>query len=116
MIKPRNTFVLVRLILKPEEQVGKIVVPTGQDEYTEGEILAVGEGIIDAAGGQSGTHDLKVGQRVLVRHRRKMERPSQVGNGTVVGYVSEGLRLRASDAEGDVYLFGQENLLAIVGE
>lgn len=114
-VQPRNTFVLVRLFLKSEEQVGNIVVPTGEHEYCEAEVLAVGPAPVQAAGGVSDTFDLEPGARVLVKHKKKIQRPSQVGDRPITAYMDEGLRLQhQDDADGDVYLFDQFNILAVL--
>lgn len=117
MFQPRNTFVLLRLKLKPDEQVGKLIVPTGDKKYTEAEVVAVGPGVIDAEGGRSENHDLEVGQRVLVKHKRVLQRPGAAG-GTQEVLLDDGLKLsdrEQDDKEGDLYLFDQANIIAIVG-
>jgi len=110
---PRNTLILLRLKLKAEERVGELIVPAGNEEYAEAEVLAVGPGNIMSAGGQSETFDLKPGQRVLVKHKKKMQRPAQVG-GVQTTYMPEGIPLKPKDGE-DLWLFEQGNILAIVG-
>lgn len=114
MLQPRNSFVVVRLVLKPEERRGQIVVPTGQDEYAEGEIVAVGPGSVSAAGGVSETHDLKAGQRVLVKHKRRQSRPDAVG-GMAHRFVDEGLKLKPEQGD-DLYLFEEQNIIAVVAQ
>ena len=115
VFKPRNTFVLVRLDLNAEDHVGHITVPTGQDEYTQGEVLAVGPDFPQAEGGLPSTHDLEPGQRVLVKHKRKVQRPSSMGGPPIAALMDEGLPLRPADNEdGDLFLFEQSNILAIV--
>lgn len=112
-IKPRNTLVLVKLILKPEEKVGLISVPTADKEYAEGEVISVGDGLVAAEGGQSETRDLKPGQRVLVKHQRKHQRPGQMGVQTA--FTDEGLKLRYEGDQNTEYrLFEQNNILAIL--
>lgn len=109
-IVPRNTLVLVRLFKKAEEQRGKIVVPTGQQEYCEAEVLDVGPGNVSAEGGRSETFDLKPGQRVLVQHQQKVAGP----DGVVRGYRPQGLPLKHKDGGGELFLFEQTAILAIV--
>ena len=112
MFTPRNTLVLVRAFFKPEERRGNLVVPTGQDEYVEGEVLEVGPGNVQASGGRSETFDLCPGQRVLVKHKTKMQGP----NGQY-RFRDDGLRLKdQDDKEGDLYLFEQNNILAVVAQ
>lgn len=110
MFQPRNSLVLVRLFKKPDEQVGKLVVPTGNSDYSEAEIVAVGPDFPQAEGGVSGTSDITPGQRVFVKTHR------QVGPGR---RMEEGLRLRPKDQtvgdEGELWLFEQTNIIAIVG-
>jgi co-chaperonin GroES (HSP10) len=69
MIQPRNTLVVLRLITKSTRRVGQITVPTGNDLYTEAEVMAVGPGNVSAAGGRSETFDLAVGQLVFLKHK-----------------------------------------------
>lgn len=115
MLQPRNSFVLVKIVMKPEERRGQLIVPTGQDEYAEGEIVAVGPGMISAAGGVSETFDLKVGQRVLVKHKVKYSHPDP---NSVTGfshrYKDDGLKLKPTTAGDDLYLFEQTGIIAII--
>lgn len=69
MILPRNTLVLVRMIDEPIKKVGAIIVTTNAEMYAEAEVLAVGPGNINSVGARIETHDLQVGQRVLVKHQ-----------------------------------------------
>lgn len=118
-MKPRNTLVLVRVFLKPEEQVGQITVPTNQNEYAEGEVVAVGPGSLSAQGGRPETFDLQPGQRVLVKHKRRIQRPSSMGAGPVTAYLDDGLKLRHQDQDGrpgELYLFEQSSVIAILGD
>lgn len=110
--KPRNSLVLVRLFVKPEEKVGVITVPTENNEYAEAEVLAIGPSFPQAAGDVPSTTDLKVGQRVFVKHR--LRRPGPAGG---VTFSDQGVKLRHEDKEeGELWLFEQESLLAIVRE
>lgn len=114
MIQPRNSFVVVKLRLKPEERRGDIIIPTGQDEYAECEVVAVGPGSISAAGGRSETHDLQPGQRVLARHKRKQTRINGAGL-PEHRFAENGLKLKPSEGE-DLYLFEETDILAIVAQ
>jgi co-chaperonin GroES (HSP10) len=71
-ISPRNTFVLVQFVIESEKKVGLLTVPAGDNEYVEAKVLAVGPGILSAHGGRVETHDLKVGQTVLLQHKKMM--------------------------------------------
>jgi len=93
VIQPRNTLVVLKLIEKAERKIGKISVPTNNDCYTEAEVIAVGPGTISAAGGQSETHDLKKGQRVWVKHKKKVSR----GQGAIGELFDEGLPYQDGD-------------------
>jgi len=106
--------VLVRLIKHAEEKVGVIVVKTDSDQFSEAEVLAVGPDCISAAGGESSTHDLKVGQRVLVQYQVIMKGP----DGLHRGKREQGLKLKETlvDGERDLYLFEQNNIMAIVAQ
>lgn len=67
MFTPRNTLVVVELLENKEKTLGGIVIPNNQELYSEGIIAAVGPGNVNAAGARAETHDLHVGQRVLVK-------------------------------------------------
>ena len=73
MIQPRNTLVSVRIIEKATRQVGAITVPSHNDLFAEAEVLAIGPGNVNAAGARSETFDLKVGQRVWIKHRTRSQ-------------------------------------------
>lgn len=75
MIQTRNTLVVVRLLEVNEKAFGNIVLPTQKDQCCEAEIVAVGPGTVSAAGGRSETFDLRVGQRVFVKHKIKARGP-----------------------------------------
>lgn len=111
--QPRNTLVLVRLIKKSEEKVGQIVVKTENDQFSEAEVMGIGPDCIAAAGGQSSTHDLKVGQRVLVQSQT-----IQPGPGGLPRKRSQGLELKESETGGqkDLFLFEQTNVMAILAQ
>lgn len=104
MIKPRNSLVVLRVLDKKEQQVGNIVVPDGEELYTEGEVLAVGPGTISAEGGRTETFDLKPGQRVMVKYKAK-QGPMNVLCG--VKYVHDGEIL---------YIFEQGSIVGVIGE
>jgi|HubBroStandDraft_5_1064220.scaffolds.fasta_scaffold813830_2 co-chaperonin GroES (HSP10) len=105
MIVPRNTLCVLRLIDTPIKHAGSIVIPTGGDQYTEAEVMAVGPGNLNAAGGRTETFDLKVGQIVLVKHKRSNQRgESQL----------EGFHYRIGQE--NYYIFEQTNVLAIIRE
>jgi co-chaperonin GroES (HSP10) len=108
MLKPRNTFILVDLIEQAERRVGAITVPTNNDCYCEAEVIAVGPGNIAANGGRSETFDLKVGQRVFVKHKARMQGP--------VGPVNELLGLLYEHEGKRYYLFEQASVIGVVGE
>ena len=112
-LTPRNSLVLIRLFKKAEDQRGKIIVPTGQDEYCEGEVLAVGPGVVAAAGGRSETFDLEPGQRVLVQYRTRV----QNNHGMTMGFRNSGLSLRTRSNDGsELMLFEQANVLATIDD
>lgn len=112
-LQPRNTFVLLRLMMKPADQVGLLTIPTAQDEYTEGKVIAVGPGVVQAAGCRPETFDLEAGQRVLVKYRSRQDRPGNVG-GVRTTFVDAGLPLRdPSVKNGILHMFEQGSILGI---
>jgi len=114
LLKPRNTLVLVRLVKHAEEKVGQIVVKTDADQFCEAEVLDVGPDCVSAAGGQSSTHDLRPGQRVLVQYQVIIRGP----DGIARGRREEGLKLKETLTGGDrdLYLFEQHNIMGILKE
>lgn len=103
MIQPRNTLVLVRLIQQGQRNVGAIAVLTNNDRASEAEVLAVGPGNISADGGRSETHDLKVGQRVLILHKE----PAAGGGGLrLVG-------VPVTNGSETLYLYEQGRIIGI---
>lgn len=108
MIQVRNTLVLVRLYEKPEQQVGKITVPNLNELYTEAEVLGVGPGTQIAAGSISETHDLKVGQRVQVKHKNVDHRGTNFPpNIAGIKFIQNGETL---------YIFEQASIIGILAE
>lgn len=108
---PRNTAVVLRLILPTERVAGNIVVPTNGDLYSEAEVIAVGPGNIAAQGGRTETFDLRPGQRVFAKVREQVpDRTKVTGRGTVIA----GIEYR----EGDVtyHIFEQMSILGILAE
>ena len=105
MIQPRNTLVLVRLHEQTARQVGHITVPTNGEQFTEAEVISVGPGNISADGGRSETHDIQVGQRVLVLYKEKDPRFGNKHVGIPIQQNGETL-----------YLYEQGRVLAIVAE
>lgn len=107
-VQPRNTLVTVRVFKPSERRQGSIVVPANNDEYQEGEIIAVGRGIVAAGGGNSGTEDLSPGQRVLVKTQRR----------TAKGLMNEGLPIGRFDGEDipdtEMFIFEEQNIIAIL--
>ena len=118
LMQPRNTLVLIELKKKPEEKIGRIFVKTDSDQFCEGDVLAVGPDCISAEGGQSATHDLKAGQRVLVQWQ-VIQRQKQPGGVTIErGRRENGLKLEENVTGGrkDLYLFEQTAIMAILDE
>lgn len=67
-MQPRNTLVEVELIEgEKDAKVGGIIIAGTPEMYCEGYVRSIGPGSLDAEGGRSLTHDLEVGQRVLVK-------------------------------------------------
>lgn len=71
MLKPRNTVVVLDLIEQSEREQGGIVVPTNGELYAEAEVIAVGPGAGNVAGGNTETFDLKPGQRVFLQAKKR---------------------------------------------
>jgi co-chaperonin GroES (HSP10) len=109
MIQPRNHLIVLKLIEQAEKRVGKLVIPTHSEKYAEAEIVAVGPGTISAEGGRSETHDLRPGQRVLVRHKEEV--PQRVG-GTQLEIA--GIPYRVGDET--YYVFPQERVVGIIAQ
>lgn len=109
MIQPRNTLVVVELIDRPEQKIGDLVIPTNGDLFTEASVAAVGPGTVSAEGGRSETFDLKVGQRVLVKHKDARSGPG--GHRTL---SDAGQRYVA---DGKTYMiFEQSSIIGILGD
>jgi co-chaperonin GroES (HSP10) len=108
MIVPRNTLVILELILKQERKVGAITVLANNELYAEAEVVAVGPGTKSAEGGVSETFDLKVGQRVWVRAKNKVR--TQLGEGTDIA----GIEYR--DGDKVYHIFEQGSILGIIAE
>jgi co-chaperonin GroES (HSP10) len=108
VIQPRNHLVVVKLIEQAQKQVGKIVIPTNAEKYTEAEVVAVGPGTVAAEGGRPETHDLKPGQRVLVRHKEDRVGPA--------GQYLElaGIPYRVDDQT--YHVFPQERIVGIIAQ
>lgn len=70
MIQPRGTLVVLELIEASERTQGAVVIPTHKDKMCEAIVVAFAPGNVAAAGGRSETHDLRLGQRVLVNHKQ----------------------------------------------
>jgi co-chaperonin GroES (HSP10) len=106
MIQPRNSLVVVKLIHKEEQKIGKLVLPDSFEKmYTEAEVIAVGPGSVSAQGGRSETFDLKPGQRVFIQYRRQSGQHQFQDTG--VKYVQNG----------EVYyLYLESAIVGILGE
>jgi co-chaperonin GroES (HSP10) len=104
MLSPRNTLVILRLTTKAEEKIGGITISEGDSLYTEGEVMAVGPGTVQATGGISETFDLKVGQRVLVQHKQETPRGKRE---VAIRYVHNGEIF---------YLFEQTAILGVIAQ
>lgn len=109
MIQPRNHLVVVKLIEQVQKTVGKLVIPTNGEKYCEAEIVAVGPGTIAAEGGRSETHDLKPGQRVLVRFKEIVAQ--QVGPPAL---EIAGIPYRVGDVT--YHVFPQERIVGVIAE
>lgn len=105
-IQPRNSLVLVKLFPRKDDIVGQIMVPSANDQYTEGKVVAIGPGSIAAAGGQSETFDLQIGHRVWIKYKERGRGPT----GPML--MNAGLLLR--DGESEFYLFEQSSIVAIL--
>lgn len=114
LLRPRNTLVLVELKKKPEERRGAIYVKTDSEMFAEAAVLAVGPDCISAAGGQTSTHDLRPGQRVLVQ----VLVLTKDGMGMTRSKKENGLKLEENVTDGrkDLYLFEQTAIMAILAE
>ncbi len=105
---PRNTLVLCRMLEVKERLHGSLVIPTNSDLYCEAEIVAFGPGNVNATGARPETHDLRVGQRVLVKHQKIRE----AGGGLIKN--KEGIEY---ERDGQKYMiFEQGNVLAILSQ
>ena len=102
----RNTLVAVRLDLPAERKVGSIVISTNSDEFAEGVVVSVGPGTIAAHGGRSETHDLHVGDRVLV----KRQEVRQQGN----AMMKRSTGTEYKDGENDITIFTEQYIVGIL--
>lgn len=109
MIQPRNTLMVIELIPRAEKKQGAIIVTTNGDVYTEAFIVAVGPGNVAADGGRSETHDLRVGQRVFVKHKERRPAP-----GGVVSLTESTLPYQIGDKT--YHLIEQTSILAVIAE
>lgn len=107
MIKIRNTLVVLDLIEKAESKISNIVIPTGNDMYSEAEVVAVGPGTSLSGGSTPETFDLKVGQRVLVKHKQR-NRPEP--------YPADLCGIRYQDGSKFYYIFEQSSIIGILAE
>lgn len=110
-IQPRNTLVGVRLNPLPKTRKEGLITVSNEDKaYCTGTIVSVPAGTVMSEGGQPETHDLKVGQTVLVKH--KSPKP---GPGRTIRWVADGLDM-SEDLVGEknIVLFEQMNILAIL--
>ena len=107
LLIPRNTLVLVRLKKKKDERVGQIYVPNGDQAFSEAEVLAVGADTLSVPDSERVTRDLKPGQRVLVQTHKPTQRGLSLCGIEVKEVVS---------GERDLYLFEQNNILAILAQ
>lgn len=107
MMKPRNSFVVVKLLGATERKVGAISVSTANELFTEGTVMAVGEGSVDAAGGRPSTHDLREGQRVYVKHKQR------TGGGPL---DTQPTGVKFTDGEVEYTLFEQMHIIGIIAE
>lgn len=78
---PRNTLVEVEIVPTTEQKLGGIVIPNNSELYAEAIIRAIGPGNINSVGARSETHDLAVGQRVLVQRYQVREMSMSRGLG-----------------------------------
>lgn len=109
MIQPRNSLVVVKLIEQASRKVGAITVPTNNECYTEAEVIAVGPGSVSAEGGRAETFDLKPGQRVWVKHKKKLMNGAGLSK-----FEDEGLPYR--DGETLYHCFEQNSIIGILAE
>lgn len=109
MLKPRNNFVILKLIEKSESRHGSIVVPANNDCYCEGEVMAIGPGSMMAGGARADTFDLAIGQRVWVKHKEKR----QSGDGRVM-MIDCGVPYQ--DAGVSFHGFDEKSILGIIAE
>jgi co-chaperonin GroES (HSP10) len=106
-LQARNTLVSVEIEDAKETMVGQLLVPTQKKEYCVGVVLNVGPGNVVSEGGRSETADLKVGDRVLVRHQLPQRGPA---GGTV--FRSTGIELEKSEGK-KIVLFEQAEIIGI---
>lgn len=75
-LRMRNNGVLLKYVQRENQKIGAIQLAGHIDREIEHAIVVgVGPGVISAAGGQAGTHDLKERDYVLV-HARQIRKPS----------------------------------------
>lgn len=93
-IRPRGGLVLVRLLDRAEQKIGKIVVPspTTGSIYAVAVVLEVGPGTWDG-GRQVATEDLKPGQRIIFQAGARDGMQSAMAGVPLEGYGGQNVRL-----------------------
>lgn len=112
-IQPRGDLVLVQFVLESDKMVGLLKVPTGDNEYVEAKVLAVGPGVVGAAGAVSYTADLAPGDTVLLQHKKKVRDQQGVIRGEKVFTIP--VKSRFSDDK-NLYLIPEPYIVLIQNE
>lgn len=107
LIKVRNTLIVLDVIEQKEKKVGDITVPANNDLYAEAEVMAVGPGLSLTMNDRTETSDLKVGQRVLVKHKQQQKPPP---------YPPELAGIRYQEGTKFYYIFDQTSIVGIIAE
>lgn len=105
MLKPRNNFVVLRLIERATKTHKTLIIPATKENYCEAEVIAVGPGVIAAEGGRADTYDLKVGQLVFLQHKKEVQRGV---------FVYAGIPYRTEDKS--YFVYDQSSIVGIVAE
>lgn len=108
MLSPRNTLVVLDLIETGPKTVGKFLVPDGGGLYSEAIVIAVGPGTVSATGGVPETHDLKPGQRVLVKAKEQRGDPARIPP------ILAGIRIQ--DGDRFLFVFEQLSIIGVISE
>lgn len=102
--RPRNALVTVRRLGKlADDKIGNILLPNSSSKFDVAEVINVGPGTPTDSGACTDTHDLRRGQKVLI----KTESQPQPG-------VRATTTLKFRIGDGEIELMNQHDILAVI--